>query len=800
MKTWVGWIFALFACATITVFTRFARADSSITDATCDNIAFGDIPVASYQDDLVMPEDDLAINQGYNTSYEEGYWYGSTWSYGHTGLDTEGASDTPGVNDVKAILPGVVILSKRAALTGGWGESIIIATRMNQYSEEILTHHYHHMHATGKGASYITTRKFNACDQVTSGDVIGKEGSTGNSNGSHLHLGIRRWENIEQLKKAIANGKTDLFGFGYTYGDDNKLARNLDPEGFLFNTYLDYQWGAQNLSAYLWSLPYAMGMRGLGIDFGLYDGRFGAGEGVTRREAARWIKIAAMLDSVTPVTPTFTDVPRTDSDYPYVEKLVRFPETHPVLDPGHTCVPGAHYFCPANGITRAEALKMIVMAFYGEEFIQVYDNNIWKQSYNTAVLMLSIFHDVPAIAWYAPYIYFGVQKGIVSVQDLFHPNDIIKKEELAKWIIMGVNNINGLQHSVCWHVVCPAGHYCTTNGQGCVPIPTCVPSEATTCDVGGGFTSQSSDAGASPIPDAGMAQDAGASPIPDAGMAQDAGVSPIPDAGMAQDAGASPIPDASMPPPDAGPVPTQCQPGQTVCGNHCCNSGQYCENGYCVTPQTCQCTSGICCDGCNYRPSSNVCDQWYVYDCEGPNPGQNGRKGTVRRYCSGQSPSCDGQVSQPGWQTYQDCSVAQVCQMQNGMPVCVGICTDTYNADASQACFNNPQGAGSPTLCLEVQKNSGASFKYRICKQGGSFQNNFTYRLKDDNNMVNFTQYNGQAGLNCTPWQNFSVSYVTQYGSINGAGLRAQVISPAGCTNSTCDYSTGTITVSKVCQ
>jgi hypothetical protein len=738
MKTRKNIVAAVIAFNAIIAVSSVARGEDEITDAKCENLVTGDIPVADYQHDLVLPQDSITVNQNYNTSYDDGYWYGSTWMYGHDGLDTEGASDTPGVNDVYAILPGVVILSKRYGLTGGWGESIIVATRMNAFSEEILTHHYHHLHATGEGDSYETTRLFNACDALAGGESIAKEGTTGNSNGSHLHISVRLWENLKTLNDAIEDGGKNLYGYGYVFGTVSKLARNLDPEGFLFNTFRDYQWGDGEAPSYIWSFPYALKMRRLGVHFGLYDGRFGAGEHVTRRQAARWMKIGAMRVSENPATETFTDVPKTDPDFPYIESLVRFPSEHPVLDPDHSCENGGKYFCPEDGLKRAEALKMVIMAFYGDEFIQEYVHSIWTQSYDMAIITLGIFVDVPAIAWYAPYIYFGVTKGLVTSQDFFHPVDEITKEELAKWIVTGVENITGPSDSICEGVVCPEGRYCSTDGAGCAEMPTCVPSESHACEVGGGY------------------------------------VEPYPDAGT-------------------------CQQGQTSCGNNCCNLDQYCDNGYCLQQQNCPCSSGICCDGCNYRPAGDVCDQWYVYGCEGPNPGQNARKATVRKYCTGQSAVCDGQQEQLGWQTDQDCSLSQVCQVVNGMPECVGNCTDTYTADASSACYGNPQGSGTPTLCLEVQKNSGASFRYRICKDTGTYQNSFTYRLKDDNNMVNFTQYDGSAGLTCTTWKDFSVSYVTAYGTVNGAGLEAEVISPAGCAQSQCRYKTGTVTVSKEC-
>ena len=138
--------------------------------------------------------------------------------------------------------------------------------------------------------------------------------------------------------------------------------------------------------------------------------------------------------------------------------------------------------------------------------------------------------------------------------------------------------------------------------------------------------------------------------------------------------------------------------------------------------------------------------------------------------------------------------------MSNGYPQCVNSCQDTYLQNQNQSCYGNPQSAGSPTLCLQVQKNSGTSFKYRICKQGGSFINSFTYRLKDDNHLVFFSSHNGSPGMSCTPWENFQVSYIPGYGPSNGAGVVGEVVSPSGCNQASCKYKTGSITISKSCQ
>ena len=698
-----------------------AAGETPVTDGVCDQLLFADIPVGDFSSPadapVTPPQEPLYINQKYHTSYEEGYYAEEVWMYGHDGLDTEGESDKPGVNDVVSIQPGVVILSKAAALTGGWGESIIIATRTNAYSEEIITHHYHHLHSEGHGGDYATTRQLSACDAVPAGIIVGKEGTTGNSNGSHLHLSVRRWANMAELSSAIKKGGHTLFGYGYTFGDDAKMARNLDPEGLIFDTYRDYAWENAVQPDYAWSLPFVRKMRRRGIEFGLFDGRYGAGGQVKKREAARWLKIGAKLQNTTAMIPTFSDVPFTDPDSVYIEKLVRFPSAHPVFNPGHSCQQGAEMFCPDAALNRAEALKAVIMAFYGEEFIRDYDQNIWTQSYNLAVELLDIFTDVPVLAWYAPYVYFGANHGLVTQQDIFAPEEPVRREQMAKWIITGSEYKDGKSGNSCDSNACAAGSYCSGTGNKCVPIPSCVPSEDHQCEVGGGYQ-----APAQPPPE----DNTNPSPACAAGYTPCQNdccdnKSEVCFEGSAcycfnnfLDCGDGVCRDSMKDNANCGGCGNVCDPGKT------------CTNGFCIPGQQCECTSGTCCDGCHYKP-------------------------------------------------------------------------DAYTASATQSCYGNPQGVGTPTLCLETQKVTGPNFRYRVCKQGGTFQNSFTYRLKDNNNLVNFTNLNGPAGASCTGWQNFEVSYLG-YGASESAGLQAEIISPAGCAQASCKYKTGTITITKTCS
>lgn len=690
--------------------------DDEIISGVCEDMAAEEIPVGDFAE-IAMPQTPANINQEYNTSYEDGYSFNDKWYYGHTGLDTEGDSDVEGVNDVYAILPGMVILSKEEAQTGGWGESIIIATLSNEYSSQIITHHYHHMYATEPGSDYITTREFNACESVLAGELIGKEGDTGNSHGSHMHITVRRWQNLEELKVAISAGVVPLFGPGYTYGDNTKLTKNLDPQGLIFNTFLDYQWESGHAPAYAWSLPFALKMRSHGIDFGLYDGTFGADTTVTKRDLARWLKIAAKRQNHTPATATFSDLPLTDDDSVYIESLVRFPEGHPVFDPNHSCQSGSKKFCPDSTVNRAEALKTIVMAFYGDEFISDYDQNIWNNTYLLAIQLLDIFTDVPVIAWYAPYVYFGVKHNLVTQQDIFAPEEPIRKEQLAKWIITGMEHLEGISQIPCGNNPCLIGYYCSSPENTCHKIPDCMPSEGLECDVGGGYE------------------------------------------------------EPQTPPPDDTAPPTPaCAAGYTKCQSDCCdNASEVCFEGaacYCYNTFL-DCGNGVCrdtlTDNANCGGCGNVCDQ---------------------------GETCTGGYCIPGQQC--ECTNQTCCDGCNYKP-------DLYTASASQACYGNPQGVGTPTLCLETQKVNGPNFKSRVCKQGGTYQSQFTHQLKDNNNLVNFTKLNGTAGASCTGWQNFEVSYIG-YGASKSAGLQAEVISPAGCTGSTCKYKTGTITVTKTCN
>jgi len=718
------------------------------------------IPVGDFEAEHTFPLTPIYVTQDYNNSA------------GHNGLDLGGtcSGSYVGKERITNVLDGVVLVSYGHRDTHGWGEAVCVASRASRYSEEIITHCYHHLD--------LNKRFSEACDVLSPGDLVGMEGETGyNDGGAHLHHGVRRWKNLAALRAAVGfrevegvsrlDNVINLFGTnGEGYGDKDgaHLAGHLEPSGFLSHSFMDYMLDDDgNAPWYSWSLPFVLKMRKLGVEFGLFDGRYGAGETVLRREAARWIKIAARQQSASDVVP-FLDVPNSDSDYPYVQAMARYPSYEPVINPDHSCIISAgQYFCPDDEVNRAEALKMVILGFYSENYLTLYNNVFWRGSLVLIAPLLSEFQDVAPDDWFAPYVYYGVVAGLVAQNEYFNPGDSISREELAKWIITGYEYRNGSLPFECSDVICPDNNYCDPNTGDCHEIPSCIPSLGVECPIGGGIEGPCDNPECSPGEE--KEQDCGI------GGTQTATCSEECQWGLWGDCIGS----------------GSCTPGATQpCGNcgtmTCDGAGEW---GSCLG-------QGVCSPGsiqqqvCNaVGIQSRTCTSYCTWGAWGTCsaeciPGQiqemscGGGTGTMERVCDG-----SGQWGSWG--------------------VCVPNCEDEYLADASSQCYDNPLSSGSPTLCLYVQQNSGSSWKYQICKDGGSFLNAFTYKLKDENHGVVFTQYSDSA-TTCTDWRNFDVSYIPDYGASNGAGVMGHVTSPSGCLPASCQYTTGMITIRRECN
>ncbi len=133
-------------------------------------------------------------------------------------------------------------------------------------------------------------------------------------------------------------------------------------------------------------------------------------------------------------------------------------------------------------------------------------------------------------------------------------------------------------------------------------------------------------------------------------------------------------------------VPTKCyDPGCSSYTNYPyktdCGGGNICDgNGNCGPRQ---CTSGLCCDGYNYRISSYKCaeDVTTEYGClYGTALGSDVYVRHKDQYCSGSSASCTGTLLWDNWTISKDCNAGQFCK--SGESACI-------NATISSAKWTN---------------------------------------------------------------------------------------------------------------
>ncbi|WP_409179203.1 M23 family metallopeptidase [Brevibacillus fortis] len=93
----------------------------------------------------------------------------------HTGIDLVKKHRSP----IRAFVTGVVTHAKEGVKGSGYGGFGIVVAVKDQNG---CTHVYAHLHSTSVRVG----------DQVKCGDVVGLQGSTGRSTGSHLHYEVRR--------------------------------------------------------------------------------------------------------------------------------------------------------------------------------------------------------------------------------------------------------------------------------------------------------------------------------------------------------------------------------------------------------------------------------------------------------------------------------------------------------------------------------------------------------------------------------------------------------------------------------
>lgn len=228
--------------------------------------------------------------------------------------------------------------------------------------------------------------------------------------------------------------------------------------------------------------------------------------------------------------------------------------------------------------------------------------------------------------------------------------------------------------------------------------------------------------------------------------------------------------------------PTTCASTESCkysCDIHVCGSGtnypgesySYCSGSCqsdpaCVTPPPppppppiCQCTSGPCCDGCNFRPSTYACNSWTEYGCPwGAGCGSNVGIRTNTQYCSGNSSDCNGSIANSGWSVANSCNSWQVCT--GSACACNGNC---LNTPANPFPSNNAENVQLPITFRWDMVNGAQSYRYKIegvIEPTVVTTNTVTVRnctLKSNKN------YNWQVqaccdqiGNNCGPWSNWT--------------------------------------------
>jgi murein DD-endopeptidase MepM/ murein hydrolase activator NlpD len=103
--------------------------------------------------------------------------YGMRWGSLHAGIDLAGPVDTP----IRAVADGTV--ESAGWVQAGYGISVLVGHRSGYLT------HYGHMNRAAVGPG----------EKVKAGQVIGYEGSTGDSTGPHLHFEVHRgaWNPID---------------------------------------------------------------------------------------------------------------------------------------------------------------------------------------------------------------------------------------------------------------------------------------------------------------------------------------------------------------------------------------------------------------------------------------------------------------------------------------------------------------------------------------------------------------------------------------------------------------------------
>ena len=91
-------------------------------------------------------------------------------------------------------------------------------------------------------------------------------------------------------------------------------------------------------------------------------------------------------------------------------------------------------------------------------------------------------------------------------------------------------------------------------------------------------------------------------------------------------------------------------------------------------PDACPCLAGLCCDGCDFRLTSEICvgEAYDVrYQCAGTECGGNAEYQEQYQYCDGTSAQCGiDNLIWHDWQTLDDCTTNSLCESDGASATC----------------------------------------------------------------------------------------------------------------------------------
>ncbi|MFA6034624.1 MAG: C10 family peptidase [Myxococcota bacterium] len=120
----------------------------------------------------------------------------------------------------------------------------------------------------------------------------------------------------------------------------------------------------------------------------------------------------------------------------------------------------------------------------------------------------------------------------------------------------------------------------------------------------------------------------------------------------------------------------------------------------------CKCSTGACCDGCQFRASTFVCDSSAAtgFKCDGDCAGAAMTRTQVR-HCSGSADACDGATGWLDWQLVTQCGASQICRSDAK----TASCEDCVYGCSAGACMAAPDGGTGDAATGDAATTDGGS-------------------------------------------------------------------------------------------